>query len=114
MQNVAEIGEVATVGESDAKTGLYYYRARYYDLTGGRFLSEDRVRFGAGLNFYRYAQNNPLLFRDPRGNQANSGNRTPDICIQVTLSGSLQVPCVDPGGSMTWITSRPCSTHATW
>ena len=27
--------------EFDAETGVYYYRARYYDPTAGRFLSED-------------------------------------------------------------------------
>jgi RHS repeat-associated protein len=27
--------------ESDHETGLYYYRARYYDQGSGRFLSED-------------------------------------------------------------------------
>ena len=28
-----------TARESDIETGLYYYRARYYDLNAGRFLS---------------------------------------------------------------------------
>jgi RHS repeat-associated protein len=92
-----------TARESDPETGLYYYRARYYDPNAGRFLSEDRVRFRAGPNFYGYAQNNPLLFRDPSGNQRTTGGQTPDICIQVTWSGSMQVPCVDPGGGMTCI-----------
>ena len=29
--------------EFDTETGLYYYRARYYDPSTGRFLSEDRL-----------------------------------------------------------------------
>src|SRR5712691_4688748 len=28
-----------TARESDTETGLYYYRARYYDQVGGRFIS---------------------------------------------------------------------------
>jgi RHS repeat-associated protein len=34
--------------EFDTETNLYYYRARYYDPTTGRFLSEDPLRFGIG------------------------------------------------------------------
>lgn len=30
--------------EWDAETGLYYYRARYYDPRIGRFISEDPIR----------------------------------------------------------------------
>jgi RHS repeat-associated protein len=40
--------------EFDTETGLYYYRARYYDTITGRFLSEDPVRFESELNFYDY------------------------------------------------------------
>jgi len=56
-----------TARESDTETGLYYYRARYYDSASGRFLTEDPLRFGAGTNFYRYVFNNPGNFVDPRG-----------------------------------------------
>jgi RHS repeat-associated protein len=45
-----------------------YYRARYYDPTIGRFISEDPIRFvGSGTNFYGYAQNNPVNLIDPLG-----------------------------------------------
>jgi RHS repeat-associated protein len=54
--------------EVDPETGLNYYRARYYDPTAGRFLSEDPIGFGAdGTNFYRYGQNNPISLSDPQG-----------------------------------------------
>ncbi|MGH9746028.1 MAG: RHS repeat-associated core domain-containing protein [Candidatus Acidiferrales bacterium] len=56
-----------TARELDSETGLYYYRARYYDPTVGRFLSEDPVHFMAGTNFYRYVNNNPGLLVDPTG-----------------------------------------------
>lgn len=51
----------------DAVTGLYYYRARYYDANLGRFISEDPIGFEGGINFYAYGENNPLRFRDPLG-----------------------------------------------
>ncbi len=43
------------------------YRARYYDPTIGRFLSEDAFRFQAGVNFYTYTSDNPVNFIDPSG-----------------------------------------------
>ncbi len=47
---------------------LYFYRARYYDPTTGRFLSEDPMGFHASdFNFYRYVLNNPVNFVDPFG-----------------------------------------------
>jgi RHS repeat-associated protein len=53
--------------ESDSETGLYYYRARYYDPAGGRFLSEDPIRFDGGTNFYSYTGNSPVNWYDPFG-----------------------------------------------
>ena len=47
---------------------LYFYRARYYDPTIGRFLSEDTNGFSSGdYNLYRYLLNNPVNFIDPYG-----------------------------------------------
>jgi RHS repeat-associated protein len=56
-----------TARESDAETGLYYYRARYYDQTTGRFLNEDPTAFEGGINFYDYALNDASSLVDPRG-----------------------------------------------
>jgi RHS repeat-associated protein len=39
---------------------IYYYRARYYDPTLGRFFSEDPITFSGGNNFYRYVNNSPV------------------------------------------------------
>ncbi len=43
------------------------YRARYYDDDAGRFISEDPITFSGGINFYRYAKNNPGNWVDPFG-----------------------------------------------
>ena len=54
--------------EIDIESGLYFYRARYYDSIMGRFINEDPIGFVAGdNNFYRYVQNNPVNFVDPYG-----------------------------------------------
>ncbi|MBI4381148.1 MAG: RHS repeat protein [candidate division NC10 bacterium] len=57
--------------EFDSSTGLYYYRARYYDPTLGRFLTTDpvapRLTEPLELNPYLYVRNNPVRFVDPLG-----------------------------------------------
>jgi RHS repeat-associated protein len=54
--------------EFDTETSLYYYRARYYDPTTGRFFTEDPVGFrGRDIDLYRYAGNDPILLIDPTG-----------------------------------------------
>jgi RHS repeat-associated protein len=53
--------------ESDSETGLYYYRARYYDPNMGRFLSEDPLRSADGISYYDYVAGNPTNFYDPLG-----------------------------------------------
>ncbi len=51
--------------EYSFKTGLYYFRARWYDPITGRFLSNDPIGISGGLNQYVFCNNNPVNFRDP-------------------------------------------------
>ena len=55
--------------EFDPETGIYQYRARYYDQSGGRFISEDPIAFRGGVDFYVYVRNNPTDLIDPTGLQ---------------------------------------------
>src|SRR6266513_45282 len=56
-----------TARESDTETGLYYYRARYYDPSIGRFIGEDPVHFKGGINFFSYVSSRPTGYVDPSG-----------------------------------------------
>ena len=61
-------GYTFTAREWDKETGLYYYRARYYDPMEGRFISKDPIGFdGRDVNIYAYVQNNPINLADPEG-----------------------------------------------
>jgi RHS repeat-associated protein len=58
-----------TAREND-QTGLYYYRARYYDPVLKRFISEDPIGLNGGLNVYSYVNGDPVSFTDPNGELA--------------------------------------------
>jgi RHS repeat-associated protein len=57
--------------ELDDSTNLYYFNARYYDATTGRFINVDPVQDGS--NWYVYCNNNPMNFTDPTGLWIESG-----------------------------------------
>src|SRR5262249_28072349 len=70
----------------DPETGLRYYRARYYDPTTGRFLSEDPLGFGGLTSAYSYAGNDPLDFGDPLGLAPEHKNKS---CREVAQLAGL-------------------------
>ncbi|MCI0551869.1 MAG: RHS repeat-associated core domain-containing protein, partial [Anaerolineae bacterium] len=54
-------------GREFSEAGLMFYRARFYSPGIGKFVSEDPLRFAAGVNFYSYVLNDPINFIDPNG-----------------------------------------------
>jgi RHS repeat-associated protein len=54
-------------GRENDQTGLYYYRARYYDPGLKRFITEDPIGIAGGINVYQYVGGDPISFTDPTG-----------------------------------------------
>ncbi|QKT03785.1 IPT/TIG domain-containing protein [Ectothiorhodospiraceae bacterium 2226] len=63
-------------GRENDQTGLYYYRARYYDPVLKRFVSRDPIGLEAGLNFYGYVLGDPINFVDPDGLRSRGTNQS--------------------------------------
>ncbi|MEA3306710.1 MAG: RHS repeat-associated core domain-containing protein [Elusimicrobiota bacterium] len=83
-----------TSREYESETGLYYYRARYYNPDIGRFLQEDPISFSGGnTNLYVYVSNNPINLRDPKGllfeNWGDPKKRADNISSAITLDKFL-------------------------
>jgi len=72
----------------DSAVGLYYFGARYYDASSGRFVSRDPMGYIDGPNDYVLAMNNPLLWIDPWGLCRGSifSNQLPIFAVAGTVA----------------------------
>ncbi|MEP9359069.1 RHS repeat-associated core domain-containing protein [Sphingomonas sp. KR3-1] len=59
--------------------GMYYYKARMYSPTLGRFMQADSISYIAGMNLYNYTMGDPINFNDPSGHdiKCNDGTSIP-------------------------------------
>lgn len=69
------------------ETGLLLLGMRYYDVTVGRFINSDPAK--AGINWYNYCRNNPLMGIDPSGLDVTVGEIVQQLAYGSTWSEGL-------------------------
>jgi len=84
-------------------SGLYYMRARWYDVTNARFVTRETTGGDAAspqsLNGYAYAGGNPLLWRDSTGLARESVDTPIDVDDGSSIGGSSLCGPHDCAGS---------------
>jgi RHS repeat-associated protein len=88
--------------EWDSEIELYFYRARYYNPTAGRFIGEDPIGLTAGDgNLNRYVRNSPIQGTDPMGLLVVTPIPVPVATpwyVPLLRRVPLAIPLVIPGG----------------
>jgi RHS repeat-associated protein len=96
IPNATTIGAVGRFGYTGQAwlpdLGMYYYKARMYSPTLGRFLQTDPIGYAGGTNLHAYVGNDPVNRLDPQGTQcAGIGNATctdaPDLGPPIEVWG---------------------------
>jgi RHS repeat-associated protein len=80
--------------EFDFTTGLYYYRARWYDPVLKQFISEDPLGFGGGdVNLRRYVGNHPVMGTDPFGQAEAIEEAVLKQAAQILADSAIDAGC---------------------
>jgi len=100
--------------EVDGETGLYYNRARYYDPTVGRFVSEDASGL-VPVNRYSYAGDEPVNGRDPDGRRCEPVAQMQAAPPVTPVNGAPTVPAATASASTNgWVCEDVTDEEAQW
>ncbi len=84
--------------------GLYYYKARMYSPTLGRFMQTDPIGYKDGINWHAYVANDPVNTVDPEGKQ---GTQIASVCRAAPLPCAAAAAGLAVAGALIVKASRP-------
>src|SRR4051812_18679371 len=82
---LTNVGRLGYTGQAwIPELGMWYYKARFYSPTLGRFMQTDPIGYGDGMNWYAYVKSDPINLFDPTGSLGDS-------CIELDVRAGI--PC---------------------